>query len=53
MNRREANLKEMWREDRWERKANGIPPMLWRDFKKRWMGEPEANEVERLMAGGK
>jgi len=36
MNRREANWKEMWREDRWERKANGMPPMTWKKFKA-WM----------------
>lgn len=27
-----AELKDMWREQNWERKANGIPPITWATF---------------------
>lgn len=35
-----AELKEMWREENWERKVNGIPRIKWADFKNRtWIVE--------------
>ena len=30
-----AELKEMWREENWERKANGIPRITWKEFTRR------------------
>jgi hypothetical protein len=30
-----AELKEMWREENWERKANGLAPITWKEFTKR------------------
>ena len=30
-----AELKEEWREENWERKANGIPRVSWATFKLR------------------
>ena len=30
-----TELKEMWREENWERKANGIPRITWAHFKTR------------------
>jgi hypothetical protein len=30
-----AELKEMWREENWERKVNQIPRIKWSDFIKR------------------
>ena len=30
-----SELKEMWREENWERKANGIPRVTWASFKLR------------------
>ena len=35
-----AELKEMWREENWERKANGIPRITWKQFTSRkWVRE--------------
>lgn len=30
-----ADLKDQWREENWERKANGIPRITWASFKLR------------------
>lgn len=30
-----SELKEMWREENWERKANGIGTVKWSEFKNR------------------
>lgn len=39
-----AELKEMWREENWERKVNGIPRIKWSDFKKRTWVKRELGE---------
>jgi hypothetical protein len=42
-----AELKEMWREENWERKVNGIPRIKWADFKNRtWIVEcPSEDDI--------